>query len=318
MLGLWSVTSGAFLGWTLGANDASNVFGVAVSTRVVKYWVAVTLTAIFVIIGALFDGAHGIENLSNYSFESGVTTVLAAFLVMLAAGITVMGMTILSLPVSTSQCVVGSVIGYGLLQGQSDLSATLSFLGAWIITPIGAGILGFLMYYIAEKLISDKKKSLNSYDRIIKIGYYVAGIFGAYSLGANNVANITALYSGELALISTTTATLIGGFSIAIGVLTYSRKVMYTVGEKITSLNQLSGFLVVFSCAIVVYIFAQIGIPVSSSQAIVGAVVGVGLTKGIATVNFKVIRNIFFAWFGTPTISCLISLCFAYVATKYL
>ena len=56
MLSLLSVTSGGFLGWSLGANDAANVFGTAVTTRVIKYSTAVALASVFVIIGALANG----------------------------------------------------------------------------------------------------------------------------------------------------------------------------------------------------------------------------------------------------------------------
>ncbi len=296
--------SGGFLGFTLGANDASNVFGVAVTTGTVKYGRAVIITAIFVIIGAYVDGASGIENLSEYGYSSGVTTVVAAFFVMLSAGITVMLMTVLSFPVSTSQCVIGAIIGWGLVMGQADLTATTKFIGAWVLTPIGAGLISYILYSFAKRIVTDRVKSLASYDKMIIVGYYIAGIIGAYSLGANNVANITALYTGEVNLINNQVASIIGGVSIAIGVLTYSKKVMYTVGDRIASLNPLSGFLVVLASAITVFIYAKVGIPVSSSQAIVGAVVGVGLTTGIANVDFKVLRNIGVAWFGTPSMAC--------------
>ena len=89
MLNILSITSGGFLGWSLGANDAANVFGTAVTTRVVKYSTAIVLTSVFVILGALANGSAGIHNLSSYAYASRVDTALAAFLVMLAAGATV-------------------------------------------------------------------------------------------------------------------------------------------------------------------------------------------------------------------------------------
>lgn len=312
MLSLLSVTSGGFLGWSLGANDAANVFGTAVTTRVVKYSTAVILTSIFVIIGALVNGSAGIHNLSSYAFLSGVTTAKAAFLVMLSAGLTVTAMTFLSFPVSTSQCVIGSIIGWGLGFGYADFSRTTKFFSAWIITPLGACAICFVLCWLAQRYITDKMlANITWYDYIIKAGYYISGIFGAYSLGANNVANVTALYAGELNILSDTAAELVGGITIALGVLTFSKRVMFTVGSKITELSAFTGFLVTFACALTVFIYALIGIPVSTSQAVVGAVIGAGLVKGIKNVDFKVLRNIFIAWFGTPTIACFISFLFA-------
>ena len=70
----------------------------------------------------------------------------------------------------------------------------------------------------------------------------------------------------------------------------------------------MSGLISVFTSAIVVFIYAKIGIPVSASQAIVGSVIGIGLVKGVNTISFKTIRNIIFGWFGTPTIAGIVSL----------
>ncbi len=307
MLNILSVLSGGVLGWSLGANDAANVFGTAVTTRVIKYSIAVVLTAIFVLIGALVNGSAGIENLSDYAFQSGVSTARSAFLVMLAAGATVTAMTILTLPVSTSQCVIGSIIGWGIAHDVVDFSRTSGFVSAWVITPLGAGIICFILCWVAQKYVYKKISKLAAYDIVIKIGFYASGIFSAYSLGANNVANVTAVYAGNLGILSNTSAELVGGITIALGALTFSKRVMFTVGSKITDLSPLLGFLVTFSCALTVYLYALVGIPVSSSQAVVGAVIGAGLINGVSNVDFNVLRNIFVAWFGTPTIAGLLS-----------
>ena len=111
------VLSGVFMGWSVGTNDAANAFGTAVGTRVVKYRTAVILCSLFVIAGAVLSGHKVIENLGGYAASNSVTTGVAAFIVMLVAALTVTLMTILKFPVSTSQCLVGSMIGWGLSQG---------------------------------------------------------------------------------------------------------------------------------------------------------------------------------------------------------
>lgn len=299
------ITSGVFLGWFLGTQDAANVFGTAVATRVVKYRTAIILTAIFVIIGAFFNGEAGIANVSDYAYESGVQTGMAAFLVMLSAALMCTVMTFLKLTVSTSQCVIGSILGWGAAYGLADFSRTSTFLSAWIITPLGALAVCFILCKLAEKFISGRIQGLVAFDNAVKVTYYAAGILSAYSLGANNVANATGIYAGKLGLLSPTAAVLIGGCAIALGVLTYSKRVMQTVGSRITELSPLTGALVVLACAITVFIYALIGIPVSQSQAVVGAIIGAGLAKGSGQVNFKILRNIFVAWFGTPTLAAL-------------
>lgn len=306
-----SLFSGAFLGWSLGANDAANIFGTAVTTKIIKYRTAMRLTAFFVILGAFVGGYKGLNKLSTFAYEGGINTAAIAFIVMLAAAFTVTLMTILKLPVSTSQAVIGAIMGGGILYGKTDFSKTFSFFSAWIITPIGALIIAFIIYKFVEKYIEDKIKSLNAYNTLIKYGYYIAGIFAAFSLGANNVANVTSIYTGKIGILTNEQAVIIGGVSIALGVLTFSKRVINTVGKGLTKLTRISGFIAVLSAAIIVYFYSLIGIPVSTSQAIVGAVIGIGLVKGVNNLNFKILRNILFAWIGTPTIAFII--CFAFI-----
>jgi PiT family inorganic phosphate transporter len=306
-----SILSGVFLGWGLGANDSANVFGIAVYTKVVKYVTAITLTAIFIIIGALADGDHGIAQLSSYAYSGGITTSKQAFLVMLAAGITVLLMTLLKLPVSSSQGVVGAIIGGGILQGLADFSSGIKFFSAWILTPIGAMIIAYVLYTVVEITVEEKLGNFRFYESFIKGGYILGGIFGAYALGANNVANVTAIFAGELNILSTRQAVIIGGISIALGVVTFSKPVMSTVGSKLVPLSKVAGLVVVVAAALTVYIYAKIGIPVSTSQAVVGAIIGIGIKIGANTINKKMLFSIFFGWFGTPTVAAVISLAFS-------
>lgn len=302
------ILAGGFLGWGLGANDSANIFGTAVYSKVVKYSTAVILTSIFVILGSVFNGYKGIEGIGNYAFESGIVTPIAAFYVMFAAGITVAIMTIFKLPVSTSQAVVGAIIGGGILSGNADLGAGIKFFSAWILTPIGGMLFAYIIHMIVSKILSDRITEMRFYDFFIKSGYIIAGVFGAYSLGANNVANVMGIFTGKLGILTPKQAVWYGGISIAIGVITFSKPVMSTVGEKIIPLSQIEGFIVVIGASVTVFIYALIGIPVSTSQAVIGAIIGIGLRVSVNTINFKMLKNIFLGWFGTPTLAGVISL----------
>lgn len=302
------VLAGAFLGWGLGANDSANIFGTAVYTKVVKYSTAVIITAIFVILGAVMDGDNGIRHIGEYAYEGGIITSKSAFLVMLAAALTVTAMTVLKLPVSTSQAVIGAIIGGGVLSGQANFGATLKFFGAWFLTPIGGLVIAWIIYSLLQKTIQKRLTEFRFYEAFVKVGYLIAGAFGAYSLGANNVANVTGIFTGQLNVLSVKQAVLIGGISIAIGVITYSKPVMSTVGERLVPMTSIAGFIVVISASITVYIYARIGIPVSTSQAVIGAIVGIGLNAGVDTINFRMLRNVLLGWFATPTMAGVISM----------
>ena len=310
---MWNpiILAGAFLGWGLGANDSANVFGTAVYTKIVSYRMAVLVTAFFVVLGAVTGGANGIEHIGKYAYEGGIVTPGAAFFVMLAAALTVAVMTVLKLPVSTSQAVVGAVIGGGILTGSADFGATLKFFSAWFLTPVGGLIIAFVLYRIIRVTLEQKFSEFSFFENFVRIGYLVAGAFGAYSLGANNVANVSGIFTGQLNVLTVEQAVLIGGLSIALGVVTYSKPVMSTVGERIVPMSSVAGFIVVISASMTVFIYAVIGIPVSTSQAVIGAIVGIGLTSGIATINLKMLRNVLLGWFATPTVAALVSLLMA-------
>ena len=215
-------------------------------------------------------------------------------------------MTYLKLPVSTSQAVVGAIIGSGLVRNTVNFTPLLKIFAAWFFTPIGALIIAIIFMKIYSSYIEKYIKNIVSLDKMIKIGLIIAGIYGSYALGANNVANVTGVYV-KTGFISPVQGSLFGGIAIASGVLTYSRNVMMTVGQRITKLSSLNALIAVLAEATTVYIYAKIGIPVSTSQAIVGAVIGIGLIKGINLLNKNTLKNIFFGWLGTPTIALIIS-----------
>jgi PiT family inorganic phosphate transporter len=117
---------------------------------------------------------------------------------------------------------------------------------------------------------------------------------------------VTGVYVGS-GLLTPLQAALVGSLSIASGVLTYSKKVMNTVGKKIVDLDGFSAFVSEFSAAITVHLFTQVGVPVSTSQAIVGGVTGVGLVKGVRTVSRRTLIEIVVGWVSTPLSSGVIA-----------
>ena len=157
-----------------------------------------------------------------------------------------------------------------------------------------------------------------AFNRIVGISSIIIGCYAAYTLGANNVANTTGPFVGLLPGFSPLMATLLGGGSIALGALTYSRNVMYTVGKKITLLDPFSALIVVLAQAIILHIYAQVHVPVSSSQAVVGAVVGVGLVKGMRMVNKKTLGNIFTGWIFTLVGSGVVAYSLGWVVRLFL
>ena len=303
-----SLLGGIFLGWSLGANDVANVFGSAVASRMVKFWTAAILASIFVLLGALLEGQAGIETLKGLTHLSLQKATISS----IAAAITVTIMTILSLPVSTSQAVVGAILGVGLLSKQINFSGLGKVVVCWLGTPIGGLVVAIVIYKLLAAIYNRLPIDLFQGDILIRSGLIIAGSYAAYALGANNVANVTAVFVGADVL-NVFSATLVGGLSIGMGILTFSRGVMETVGKKLVQLDPFSALIVVLAEAVTVHFYTLVGVPVSTSQAVIGAVLGVGIVKGIKTVSRRTLLNILIGWFITPVLAGLISLSLCFV-----
>jgi len=123
-------------------------------------------------------------------------------------------------------------------------------------------------------------------------------------MGANNAGNAVGPIS-NLGIVNPQILLAIGGVSIAIGAITYGKKVAATVGKGITPLDIPGAFIAQISSAFGMHMFSLMGIPVSTSSAIVGAVVGVGLVKGARSISKKTILIILAGWVLTPTLAAI-------------
>jgi PiT family inorganic phosphate transporter len=299
---MWTLLSGIFLGWGLGSNDSANIFGTGVAANIIRYRTAIILISLFVLMGALMEGPKCFTTVGKFSNLSAMTAFIAA----LAAGITVALMSYLSLPVSTSQAIIGGLLGIGVVYGFADFGKLYKVIICWVLTPVGALIVSIVLYKVLGFLFKAVILDLRLQSFLLTGGLIVAGCYGAYALGANNVANVTGVYVGS-GLLTPLGASLIGGLSIASGVLTYSWKVMRTIGMQIVPMDAYSAVVSELSEAITVHIFTQVGVPVSTSQAIVGAVVGVGIVKDVKTVSKRMLVEIGIGWISTPLLSGLLS-----------
>jgi PiT family inorganic phosphate transporter len=333
------LSSGLFLGWSLGSNDAANIFGTAVGSRMVTFTTAAIICAVFVVLGAVFGGAgaaHGLGKLGA------VNAIAGSFMVALSAAVTVFGMTKAGLPVSTTQAVVGGIIGWNLFGGFLTDMATLSkIVATWVAAPILGAIFAAALYKATAAVLRRAKLHMVWMDSLTRAGLVLAGAFGAYSLGANNIGNVMGVFvssspfeeitlaGGLITLTGVQQLFLLGGLAIAVGVF-YSKAVMMTVGDSIMPVSPVGAWVVVMAQSMVLFIFSSntllsfvvsIGlppyplIPVSSSQAVIGAVIGIGLThgwKGMRQIKWRVLANIGSGWVSTPIIAAVISFFFLF------
>ncbi len=325
------LTSGLFLGWSLGANDAANVFGTAVGTRMISFRRAAIFSGIFVILGAVVSGAGAARTLGELG---AVNAIAGAFVVALAAAVTVYWLTTLGYPVSTTQAIVGAIIGWDLFSGALiDYGALQKIVLSWVISPILAAIFSALLYKLIAYFLQHARIHMFRLDALTRAGLLIAGIAGAYALGANNISNVVGIFvpispfadisfMGWFKLNAAQQLFLLGGIAIAVGTFTYGKRVMLTVGAGITEMSPVAALVAVLANAVVLFLFASeslqvflLGhglpalplVPVSSSQAIVGSVIGIGLVKGGRGIRWRMLGEITGAWVATPVVAILIS-----------
>lgn len=292
-----------YLGWALGANDTANVFGTGVTSELISYRAATILTAGFVILGAIIEGPKIMDTVGRFT----TLNLSTAFIAVLSAAIIVTVMTSLKLPVSTSQAIMGAIVGVALSMGGWALpkDKLVKILLAWFFTPLGAMAISVTLFIILAPL-ANKIRSFITFALVMKLGIIVVGCYGAYTLGANNVANVTGAFVGA-GLLGPSGGAIIGGAAIALGALTYSKGVMMSVGTKIFPLGSFSAFITVLASAITLHFFTQLRVPVSNSQAIVGAIAGIGLLRGTKAIDKKMLFRIFIGWIMTPLLAAGLS-----------
>lgn len=321
------ITSGLFLGWSLGANHAVNVFGTAVVSRMVKFKNAAVIAGIFVILGCVFGGEGTTKTLNTLG---AVNAIAGSFTVALAVGASVFIMTKLKLPVSTSQAIVGGIVGWNFFTGSpTDYNSLVKIVTTWVTSPVIAAIFAFVLFKLIKATILKRNIHLLRLDLYTRYGLIIVGALASYSLGANNIANVMGLFVSShpfkdlnIANLFTFSGTqilfLLGGLAIAVGIFTYGYNVMLTVGKDMYKISPITGFVVVLAEFIVLFLFTsqsleslliKLGlptiplVPLSSTQAFIGAVIGVGLAKDPNSINFKVFGKISIGWVSAPIIA---------------
>ncbi len=272
----------------------STVFGPPVVSGVIKYRVATVLASFFIFLGAWLGGTSGVSTVSDITS----LTIISAVSVSLSAAAVALVMTSSSIPTSITQGVIGAVVGIGILNTCVNWWLVVKLLIFWVLTPFGAILISYFLFkFIA--VFYEKMKSIRARGTFVRILSLLAGIYAAYSLGANNLAIVSGQFTGKGAL-GIPQALLLGGVAMALGTLTASKKVIYAVGKDITSLDPLGSAVALFAESTALLGYSIIGIPTSSAQAIVGAVIGVGLVKGTKMINRKTLIKIISGWMVTP------------------
>ena len=294
---MFHLAGAVYLGWALGANDAANIFGPAVASRALRYRTAIWTAAVLVVCGAVAGGREAMSSVANV----GIQSPESALVITLCAAVAMTVLIALRMPASSSQAVLGAIVGAGLARGSAlDAQLATRMVSGWLLTPLLGALITFVLYSIV--VLVARRQSLGGIgttDQLIRVALWFAGGWGAYALGANNAANVTGVFvaSGTLEVKH---AVWLAGGSIALGIVTFGRRMMEVMGKRLVRLEPQTALVAMFGQALTVHVFAVLGTPVSSSQALAGAVLGIGLVKGVRTIDLTTLLRVVSGWFITP------------------
>lgn len=322
MIEIAIVALGFFVAWNIGANDTANCIGTAVGSGIITKKRALLIVAFFVLLGAFLEGWKNMKTvgegilipgpggnpLADPSLSFFVIAILAA------AGVWVLLATSLGMPISTSQSMIGAILGSGiflsLARPEVGVGINYQKIGgialSWVLNPIFAALIAALLITILRSLIRTTK-GLLVINRILTILILTSAAYSAYTLGANDVGTSTGVIYAKMGW-STRLTAIFGAIALIVGAITFSSRVIGTVGKGIVPLDSISAFAAQLGAAMTVWSFVQLGIPVSTSQALVGGVAGVGLARRSSMMNKRNLLKILVAWVTTPFIVCSISL----------
>ena len=399
---------GLFMAWGVGANDVANAMGTSVGSRALTIRQAIIIAIIFEAAGALLAGVqvtHTIrsEIINNqllvHTPEQLIYGMMAA---LLASGTWLLIASHYGWPVSTTHSIVGAIIGFGSVCLGIDSvhwSVVINIFLSWILTPIIAGVLAYLLFFSVQRLIFNTdapflnaKRHIPSYIFMVAMvvmlsmmeGIKILGlnltaltnvgiscavsllvtligwglvhrikidpnaeyklrfamvekIFGilmiftacamAFAHGSNDVANAV----GPLAAIVSVVEhggdinqtspippwiMMLGAFGIVLGLAMYGHRVMATIGTNITQLTPSRGFAAQLATATTVILSSAMGLPVSTTQTLVGAILGVGFARGMGALNVGVIRNILMSWIVTVPAGAFLAIIFYYIISE--
>ena len=214
-----------------------------------------------------------------------------------------------------------------ILKGLKHVGLTISLRDSYILAILiaaGIAVLGAVMINrIQPDPKADKSQHFYTVERVCGVLMVITACGMAFAHGSNDVANaigplaavVSVAQSGEIASKAALPiwVLMLGGGGIVIGLATYGRHVIATVGKKITQLTPSRGFAAELAAATTIVIASGTGIPISTTHTLVGAVLGVGMARGIEAIDLRVVARILVSWVITIPAGAILAILFFFL-----
>ncbi|MGC9201974.1 MAG: inorganic phosphate transporter [Thermoproteota archaeon] len=299
MLSLLVASSMLFV---LGFNNGAAIKSSLVSSGIQNQKKASLLVASGLISGSILEGwkMERIQLVSTsvnlYTFQIVLVTLLIMFI-----------LSLFNSPASLAQIFFSSALGILIVKHASiNFNLSLEVVLSWLFTPFFSVLLAYLMYKLTFSFI--QKFCLLKVTLFSKLVALVAVFYSSYVLGANNIGLISAFYGGSPIV------GLLFSIVASLGVY-FSKKLTKALGEDLIVVSPVGASVSTFSASFLVWIFTQLGLPVSVTTSIMSSVIGVGLASKIRVFNLRTLFSVTVVGWG---LSALLGLLFGNLAGIYL
>ena len=288
-----------------GLHDAANSIATIVSTRVLRPSFAVLWAAFFNFIAFLFFGLHVAQTIGVGIVDAQIIDPMVIFAALMGAIVWNVATWILGIPSSSSHALIGGLVGGATAKGGFGV-VVLGGLGKTVAAIVLSPLVGFLLALVLVLAVSWAFVRFTPFavDRTFRIAQFASA--SLYSLGhGGNDAQKT---MGIIAVLLYSQGMLGGAFHVplwvvlscqaamALGTLCGGWRIVHTMGSKITRLNPMQGFCAETGGAITLFMATWLGVPVSTTHTITGAIVGVGAARRTTAVRWNVASDIVVAW----------------------
>lgn len=297
-----------FFAMNIGASGTAAAMGPAYGSGAIKKKRnAMLVVAFCAFLGAL-AGGEVVKTIGGGIIPSDIINVEVTVIILAAACLTLFIANLLGIPLSTSEVVVGSLVGAGIAFQAVYFDRLLVIVSFWIIVPIVAFLLavisGQFIRFLERKFPTLKGKG--KWHKWLVLLLIVSGGLEAYAAGMNNVANAVGPLVGA-GLIEISTAVIVGGLFVSLGAITLGGKVLETNGKKITRLSLLQGSAVSITGGSLVIIASIFGLPVPLTQVTTSAIIGIGMVNtGFKVLQKNIIKKIAMVWVVSPVFSLVL------------
>ena len=302
MLELAPLIAFLLIAFSIGSNDTSNSFGICIGCRVLSLRTATLLLFILAILGLFLQGDKVMRTVGKEFVE--LSPEISAVAMAISA-LMIVSSNLRGFPVSTHQVIIGSLAGSALAYNAGiSVFTLLGIIISWIVSPAVAGLIAVSIFMLLEKIF--RVFPLLLVDRVLKAMMLISAMLIAYNTGANELATAMApvIHAG---ISEKNFLAFLGAFLLWTGAILLSRRVIETVCKGITALDPRSGLSAHLGAGIAVLGFTTIGMPVSTTYAMIGGIASVGFLKGAKAVRVETLKKIIFNWFFAPLSSFFLS-----------